>query len=190
MFNITEQPWTLLAAAAVSIIILSWLRYELTGRRRLLWLLPFLVAGAAFGLDYLVQTDVEQIKAVVAETVRAAEREDCAAIEALIADDYGDSFHKSKKMLMTYCRAALSEPTILKAIHRFPSVAVHSPQATVVFAVRVLFDPQSYIYEYRKEMLFRVEATLRRQDGKWLFVCIEIPQVDGLDAGWNHLQDR
>ncbi len=189
MFNILEQPWTLLAASGAVFIILVYLNYYLTGKRRLLWLLPLLIAAAAFGIDYLIETDQEQIKSAVAKTVKAAEREDCTAIEQLIADDYHDSFHKSKRSLMAHCRGVLSEPTILKTVYRFPSVTVHSPQATVLFTVRVLFDPQSYIYEYRKQMVFKIEATLRKQDSRWLFTSFEIPQIDGFDADWNRLQN-
>lgn len=55
MFNFFEQPWTLTAVAIVTLLVILIARPP----RKLwyLWLLPFLIGGIAFGLDYLVQTD-------------------------------------------------------------------------------------------------------------------------------------
>ncbi len=185
MWNVLEQPWTLTVVAAITLLVLLFVR---PSRKRLyLWLLPFAIAGFAFALDHLIQTDPEKIRTVITKTVKAAETENCEVIEALVAEDYRDSFHRSKRTLMTRCRSQLSEPIIVKAIKRFVSLENDTSSATVVFTVRVVFEPQSYIHEFRSQMFFKLEATLNKQQADWLINRLEILQVDLTDANWKHI---
>lgn len=185
MWNVLEQPWTLTVIAAVMLLTLFFVR---PSRKRVcLWLLPFAVAGLAFALDHIVQTNPEKIRAVITKTVKAAEKENCEAIEALIAEDYRDSLHRSKNTLMTHCRSQLSQPLIAKAIKRFVSLENEASSATVVFTVRVLFEPNSYIHEMRSQMFFKLEATLTKQQAGWLISRLEILQIDLIDADWRHI---
>ena len=57
-------------------------------RRRWQWLLPIILVAAAFGLDSLVQTDLEEINTLICTVRKDAEQDDFDAIEALISADY------------------------------------------------------------------------------------------------------
>lgn len=186
MFNFVEQPWTLTAVAVVALFIIFIARPP----RKLwyLWLLPFAVAGLAFALDYLVNTDPEKIRMVIKTTVKAAEHENCPAIEPFISPDYRDSLHKSKRTLMSHCTSRLSEPVILKTVLRIGQIDTRKDTAVVPFTVRVLFEPDSYVYEFRQQMVFGLEANLQKTRQKWFITRIEIRKIDLMDAGWNQIR--
>ena len=61
MLNIFEQPWTLIIAAIV-ILLVTLIIQRSSGEKQpwWQWFLPVLLAAAAFGLDMLVQTDLEK----------------------------------------------------------------------------------------------------------------------------------
>ena len=148
MFNIFEQPWTLLVVAILILPVLLMFR-RISPEKRQWWqlLLPPLLALAAFGLDSLVQTDLEKINAVINTAVKAVEEENPGAIEAIISGNYHDSYHNTKGDLMYHCAARLSEPLVEKNITRIMSVDISPPNATAVFTVRIVFDKRSSVYQ-------------------------------------------
>ena len=79
------------------------------------WLIPVVIAGAAFGLDYFVQTDYEKINALIKTGMRAVEEEDANAIGTIVSADYRDSHHKSKEELMEHCKSRLSRSMVEKS---------------------------------------------------------------------------
>lgn len=149
-------------------------------------IIPILLILAAFGLDYLVETDREKITSVISTAVKAVENEDPDSIETIIADNYRDSYHSTKNALMSHCRTVLSEPLIAKNIKRISSMDVQPPKATVIFTVRILFDQRSSIYQgFKQQMLTESQAELRKQpDGSWLINSIELRKIDLHPADW------
>ena len=117
MFNVFEHPWGLITVAIIILLVLLIVRSIFPEKRRWWqWLLPTLLAIAAFGFDFLVETDLEKINVVISAVVKAVEEENPDAIEPIISDNYRDSYHKTKKDLMYFCRWRLSEPLIEKNI--------------------------------------------------------------------------
>ncbi|MDD5064275.1 MAG: hypothetical protein PHQ35_05900 [Phycisphaerae bacterium] len=191
MFDVFEHPWGLIIIAAVASLILLILRSVAPGKYHWwLWLLPALLVVAAFGLDFLVETDLEKINAVIDKGVQAVEDEDPATIETIIADDYADSIHRSKSVLMEYCREMLSEPLIEKNIKRPVSMDIQPPKATTIFTVRILFDKRSFIYQgFKQQMLVEVQANLEKQsNGGWLISRVELLKIDFQPAKWQSIK--
>jgi hypothetical protein len=191
MFNCFEHPWGLITIAAVAVLILLILRSITPQKCRWwLWLFPAVLVIAAFGLDYLVETDLEKINAVIDTGVSAFEKEDPDSIEPIIADNYHDSYHSTKSVLMAHCREILSEPLIEKNIKRTVSIDIQPPKATVIFTVRVLFDPQSYVYQgFKQQILTEVQADLQKQpNNRWLINRVELLKIDFQPAGWQYTQ--
>jgi len=190
MSVIFEQPWPLLITAATVLLLVLILRSILPEKRHAWqWLLPALLVAAAFGLDYLVETDLEKINAVIDIAVMAVEEENPDVIEAIIADNYRDSFHKSKNELMYHCRVKLAEPLIEKNIKRIQAVEVSSQNATAAFTVRMLFDKRSYVYQSFKERLHvKAELDLQKQpDGTLLITRTEILELDLHPVNWKDI---
>jgi len=190
MWNIFEQPWLLLITAALVLIVLLIIRAVLPEKRHWWqWLVPVLIAAAAFGLDFLVKTDIEKIREVIKTASKAVEEENPAAIEPLISPNYRDSYHRSKTRLISHCRARLAEPLVEKNITRIPEINIQNSNATAVFTVRIVFDKQSYVYqEFKQLMLIKLQAQLQKQaDGEWLISRSEILTIDRQPANWRRI---
>lgn len=189
MTNIFEQPWLLLIVAGVVFLGVAFFRDLLPPRRAwLFWLLPVVIAIAAFAIDYLVQTDMEKIEPVLARACRAVEKEDIRAIEPLIWKNYSDSVHPSKQELLDHFKWRLSEPIIEKIVPAIVSLDIKPSEAKVVFTARVMFDPKGPVYEYQKMMLFKLEANLTKEAGEWFFSRTEILTINLQPAGWKNTQ--
>jgi len=190
MFNIFEHPWTLLMTAAI-VSAAVWICIATIPKKKLRWpwLLPLFIATTAPALDRMVQTDTEKITLVIKTASFAAENENIAAIDAFIAENYQDSIHQSKFRLMRHCKAILSRPLVKKNITRISSIDLTGPKAAVIFSVRTVFDPHSFMYQsYKQQMLFKVQAELQKTNSKWLISRIEILNIDLQPAGWKDIK--
>jgi len=165
MFNFFEHPWGLITVAIITLLVLLMVRSIFPEKCRWWqWLLPALLAVAAFGFDFLIETDLEKINAVINTAVKAVEEENPDAIEPIISDNYRDSYHKTKKNLMYLCRWRLSEPLIEKNIKRIVSIDISPPKATAIFTVRIVFDKRSYVYQsFKQIMLTKLKLDLQKE---------------------------
>ena len=187
MWDVFEQPWTLLGLAVIVLLAVLTIRSVWPEKNRpWQWLLPLGVAGLAFGLDGLVATDLEKIHGVVKAGVRAAEEEDCTALARLIASDYEDSYHKSKEALMSRCRARLKPPAIEKVRKIASDVKITAPQAVVTFTLLMQFDKNSFwAQSYKPSAMVVVQFHLQKQSDKtWLVRRAEVLEVDKMPVNW------
>jgi len=187
MWDVFEQPWTLLGLAVIVLLVVLTVRSVwLEKRRAWQWLLPLGVAALAFGLDYAVATDPERINAVLKAGIRAAEAEDCTAIARLMANDYEDSYHKSKEALISHCRARMKPPAIEKVRKIASDLKITSPEAVATFTLSVQFDKNSYWAQaYKASALVVLQFYLRKQpDGSWLVRRAEVIEVDKMPVNW------
>lgn len=187
MSVIFEQPWPMLITACFVFLLVLILRSIFPENRHAWqWLLPLLLAAAAFGLDYFVETDLEKINAVIDIGVKAVQEENPAAIKAIIAENYRDSYHESKDELMHHCRVKLAESLIEKNIKRIQAVELSLPTATAVFTVRMLFDKSSRVYQsFKQQLHVKAKVNLQKQpDGRWLITRAEILELDLRPVNW------
>lgn len=187
MWDVFEQPWTLLGAAVIVFLIVQTIRSVWPEKNR--WwqlLLPVLVAALGIGLDLAVATDHEKINAIVKAGIRAAEAEDCTALARLIASDYEDSYHKSKAELIGHCRSRLEPPSIEKVRKIASDVQVTPPEAVATFTIMVQFHKDSYWAKaYKPSALVVLEFRLHKQpDGSWLVYRAEVKEVDKMPVNW------
>ena len=191
MSDVFEQPWTLLGLAIVVFIALWIFRAVCPSKKHWWqWLLPTFLALAAFGLDVLVQTDLEKINSVIRTAVKAVEEENPDAIETIISANYHDSHHNTKRSLMKHCRARLVKPLVKKNIKRIVAIDISSPKATAIFTVRIVFDEQSSIAQnYSPLMFIKIKAELQKEQGnKWLINRVEILEIDRQPANWKDIR--
>ncbi len=191
MFDFFEQPYTLIGAAVLVLFGVLTFRSVLPEKRR--WwqlLLPVFVAVAAFGLDMLVQTDLEKINSVISTVIKAVEGEDCNAIEATIAEDYRDSYHNTKRHLLTHCRQRLTPSLIEKNKKTASRVQLSSPNAIPTMFMQTTFDKNSSITVNNKSSLFlKIEFHFQKQQDKtWLINRIEILELDRQPANWSRIR--
>jgi len=191
MFNFFEQPWTLLAAAVLTLFGMFTFRSIFPEKRRR-WqlLLPLFLAASAFGLDFAVQTDLEQIRAVIKTGIKAVEQENPSGIEAIIADDYHDSYHDSKAILMAHCRKELSRSPVEKNKKAGLLIEMSPPQAAVVLTVWTRFNKESYVAQnYKQLFLIEVRLSLQKQHNKsWLINRAELLELDRQPVNWRQIR--
>jgi len=192
MFDVFERPWGLLIVAIVALPVLLMFRGIFPEKRHWWQLaLPAFLAAAAFGLDALVETDLEKINAVIATGVKAVEEENPDAIEPIISENYSDSSHRTKTALMRHCRRTLSEPLIEKNIKRIVEIVVSPSRTTAeaTFTVRIVFDKRSYVYQsYKRIMLAKVKVSLQKEQGKWLINQAELLELDRQPVDWQNIR--
>ena len=187
MFEIFEQPWTLVGAAVLVLFGMLTFRSFCPEKRR--WwqlLVPLFLAVAAFGADMLVQTDLEKINSVIKAAVKAVQQEDCSAIEATIANNYSDSYHSTKKHLLDHCRRELSKSLVEKGKKTGLMINISDSNATATLFALIILDKNSSISQYKSFFQVKVRLSLRKQlDNKWLINRIEILEIDRQPANWN-----
>ena len=191
MFNFFEQPWTLIGSAILVLFgVLTFRSVWPEKCRWWQWLLPIFVASVAFGLDVLVKTDPEKINTVIKTVMKAVEQEDCNAIEAIIADNYYDSYHTTKDHLIADCRKYLAQNQVKKNKKTGILIKLSPPNATVnLFAVTTLDENSQISQRYKSFFLIKAEIRLRKQSNKnWLISRIEIPEIDRQPVNWRQIR--
>jgi hypothetical protein len=195
LFKISKTL-TIIIQAALALAVTALLTLQIIHviavykRRRWQWLLPIILIVAAFGLDWLVQTDLEKINAVINTAVKAVEEENPNAIEAIISDNYRDSYHNTKRDLMRHCRARLSEPLVEKNKKRAPIIEISSPKATLTLTVIIHFDKQSSVYQ-DIQRLIQTKSKInlqKQQDGRWLINRVEILEINMQRVNWRDIR--
>jgi hypothetical protein len=192
MWNVFEQPWTLLGAAVLVLFgVLTFRSVWPDKQRWWQWLLPAGVAALALGLDFAVATDLEKINRAIRTAIKAAEREDVPAIARLIAADYQDSYHESKQSLVMHCRQRLVPPAVQRIRRINTKVELSPPRATVALALWITFEKESYwAQSYKPNALVNVRIDLRKQPDKtWLASRIEVLEVDKMSVTWRSARD-
>lgn len=186
MWNILEQPWTLLAAAAIAFLVLAVLKNSLPDKYRFLaWLIPLLIAAGGFGLDYLVDTDSEQIKKIIKTAVVAVENEQPEDIAALISDNYRDSLHRNKKELMAKCRFYLRSPFVDNIIYSIRNFQIKDDSADILLLNRVFFEQGSEYIQYAQVITAEFKIHLTKNPNKqWLIDRVELFSINASPAEW------
>jgi hypothetical protein len=187
MFDVFEQPWTLVGAAVLILFGMLTFRSMFPEKRR--WwqlLIPVFLIATAFGLDMLVQTDTEKINSVIHAAIKAVRQEDCSAIEAVIANNYSDSYHGTKKHLLDHCRRELSKPLVDKGKKTGLLIDISDSNANAILFAVIIFDKNSYISQnYKSFLLIKARLSLRKQsDKRWLISRIEILELDRHPTSW------
>ena len=191
MWNVFEQPWTLLGAAILAFLAVMTFRALCPSKeRRWQMAIPVAVAGLAVALDLLVATDPEKIHGLVRAAIKAGQEEDVSALEGLLAQDYRDSFHRDRQHLVEHARTALARSPIAsirvlgRAIER-----LEPPDASVALSLLTHFDPNSLVAQtYRPVVFVGVRFSLARQaNGRWLITAIELTEVDKNPVSWGQI---
>jgi hypothetical protein len=191
MLDIFDQPWTLIGAAVLVFFgVLTYRSIFPEKKSRLQWLLPLFVIAAAFGTDYLVQTDLEKIDAVLNTGIKAVTEKDFQTIEAIISENYSDSYHNSKQSLIADCRQQLSQNLVekIKKTGQLTNISVPNAKATVF--IIMTFDKDSYVSQNFVSFLqMKVDIYLQKQPhNEWLINRVEIREINRQSTGWNQIR--
>ena len=192
MFDFFEQPYTLVGASVLVLFGLLTFRSVLPEKRRWWqWMIPVVIAGAAFGLDAIVQTEPEQINATIKAGVKAVEARSIDGISRIISDDYRDSSNGTKERMLLYCRQTFSQNMVVKAKTKgIKLMELSQTNATAVVFTQIVFDQSSYVAQnYKKSLLIKTRIDLKkRPDSGWLVSRVELEGLDGQSMTWRHVR--
>ncbi|MBN1973602.1 MAG: hypothetical protein JW787_08175 [Sedimentisphaerales bacterium] len=192
MFDFAQQPWTLLGIAVIVLFGIFTYRSVVPEKNR--WrqfLIPLIIAAAAFGIDTLVQTDKEKIEAVLDAGIKAVEEENFSDIELYISDDYRDSFHASKQQLIDHAQREL-DMNMVETSKRtdllFDNISEN--KAKVNLFMQIILSKNSPISQAYPVPFFklRVDINFIKQNNNWLINNIEINSVNQQSARWNQIR--
>ncbi|MHC4659134.1 MAG: hypothetical protein ACYS83_08155 [Planctomycetota bacterium] len=190
MFDIFEQPWTLLTVAIIVLLVMLTVR-KIFPEKRQWWqlALPALLAIAAFGSDWLVETDLEKVNTLINTGIKAVQEENPDTIDTIISANYGDSHHNTKEDLMAYCRMMLSEPLVEKNKKHALIIEISPPTATATLTVLTKFNKESFIYQNLRTLLTKIQLDLQKQPNKkWLINKAEILELNRQPTKWKHIR--
>ena len=192
MFDVFEQPWTLVGAAVLVLFGMLTFRSVLPEKRRW-WQLavPFFVAASAFAIDVAVQTDLEKIHALLKKGMKAVEQRNLDALAAIISADYYDSLHNSKAELMAHSWKEIERSGVQKIKKNSALIQISPPQATANLIVIVRFEQDSYIAQnYKPWLLIKLRVNLQKQpDKSWLVNRAEVLEVDKQPVQWREARN-
>ncbi len=191
MLDFFEQPWTLVGGAVLILFgVLTFRSVWPEKRHWWQWLLPAFVAVAGFGLDLLVQTDLEKINSIIRTGIKAVQEEDFNTIEAILADNYSDSSHDTKGHLLNLCRQKLTPSLVEKNKKTACLVELSPPKATATVFMLTTFNKDSYISQNYKSFIFsEIKLYFQKQpDDTWLINRAEIIALDKQQVNWSHVR--
>ena len=115
MFNIFEQPWTLVVIAFAAYVGI-WLWRAIAGEKisKKYFLIPPALIILAFGVDGLFKTDREKVNSLIKITFTAIENENFDAIDKVLSPDYADAAHNSKTEIISYGQIMLKQMPVRK----------------------------------------------------------------------------
>jgi hypothetical protein len=155
----------------------------------------------AFAVSYFVQTDREKILSAVNKGIKAFETQDIQPIKEIIADDYSDSAHSSKELIIAYCQALFETATVNKITlysrqlemgsTGSPQVENNKGKATFTMEALVKFNENSRIAQMGKPLML-VKARLefkKTAEKKWLINRTEILELDRNPVNWDQLHE-
>ena len=191
MYDFFEQPWTLIGAAVLVMFGIFTFRSVFPEKRR--WwqmLVPAIIVAIAFGLDGIVQTDLEKINTVIDTGIKAVKEEDFSTVESILSDRYSDSYHRTKQHLLDHFKRVLSEPLIANHKQTGRLVDIKGSQATVVLFTTVTFEKNSRIAQnFTSFLMTKTKLALEKQpDDQWLLQRIEVLELNRQPANWGHIQ--
>ena len=191
MWNVFEQPWTLLAAAGIAFLVVMTLRAVFPDRQRPWQLaIPAFLAIAALALDLAVATDREKVERLVRETLKAGQNEDLRALGSVLAEDYRDSYHRDRQHLIERARTGLTQSPIasVKVISR-DIERLDPPNASVALFVMTVFEPNSLVAQTYKPALFAGLrfSLVKPSNGRGLIKSIELVEIDKQPTSWSHV---
>jgi hypothetical protein len=193
MWNVFEQPWTLLGISVL--VLLGVLTFRsVWPEKRKFWqlLLPLIVAGSAFGLDALVVTDHEKVVAVTTAAIRAVQEEDCLGVGSCIASNYHDSRHQDKAALMKACQEYLTGATVEKIRKITREIDMSKKPAVVTMLLSLRLEEQGRLAKQYGIVSCPIGVQVyvsKQPDNRWLISSVELRAVEGMPMGWSGVQE-
>lgn len=188
MTSIFETPWLMLTAAAILLVVAGVVCQIRPRWKRWPFVVPLLIGALAFGLDYLVQTDTEQIRSIISHCRRLALEGRIDQMEPYIADTYMDPAHRNKDALLQSARAVIQGAGLERVVERGHTLRIEDGRAVSQVRFRVHINPQKSQYAVGGLLFVLLEFQYVRQpDGRWQIQQIMLQSINDKPMGWKDI---
>lgn len=174
-----ESPLILIIAAVILFIVMSIFRSIKPDLKR--WwqlILPLLVLAAAFSVDYLVETDKENITSQIVKAKDAALARQPQTIINMIDTDYEGQYRYDKRIIVNKCQEYFGRPFAEKIRINSNETIVTGNNATSKLSVTIHFDDASDFASFAPLAVVEVELEFVRRGEDWKIKSVLIKKVN------------
>jgi hypothetical protein len=186
MYNVFQQPWLLLGVSFLLLVVVYVMRTSFPEKQK--WwhlLVPVFVIALAIGLDYFVMTDKEKVKSVIENAIDATVDKDAAALAPLIAEDYRDRQHISKKAIMTTFQYHVKSYSIKSITMTSHEIDVDGETAEAEILVRVRMNPSNTSMPAPNMAYAKIKLIFKKKpDQTWVIKSTQLIEVNKTPANW------
>ena len=189
MTDIFETPWLLLTLAAIAIVPAAILRQAKPQWGYWPLLAPLLLAEAGVGLDYAVQTDREQIHAIISACRKAVIEENVSRLMQSVCEGYDDGHHRSKAHLNAAAQNVLKGAAIKKVRFQNLTAAIEGARATVDMDTAVHLNANSRYASFGSLMFVSLRLELSKKNtGLWCIQRAGVISINNQPMNWGYVR--
>ncbi len=194
MWNVCEQPWTLLVLSVALYLSLQGLFtvWERPWRRWYTGICVFL-ALTAVSLDFFIATDREKIRSTIKTAIRAVQEEDIPSLQAVIDGQYQDSYHQTYEQVIRHVQKGLGHSPVErnKIVNLFID-NVTSDRAAALLILLMHFQENSLVTQsYKPLIMVHSRFTLHKQPNRqWAIQRLELVEVDKQPVTWSQVSGQ
>jgi hypothetical protein len=174
-----ESPWILIIVAVALFCIISIIRNVKPEWKR--WwqmLIPLIIFAAAFGVDYLVQTDREQIKSKIITARDAVVAQQPQVIINMIDDKYEGQHRYDRRIIESKSREYFGRPFAERIRINRNDITVNGNEATSDINVTVHFDESSSAAQYFELAIIQAQIGFVKRGDDWMVKSVVIEKVN------------
>ena len=186
MYNIFQQPWTLLTVSFVLLVVVYIIRTSYPEKQKS-WhlLIPVFFVILAFGLDYLVKTDHEKVKSTLDSIITATMEKDVDAIDKQIAEDYYDRHHPTKQSIMNTCKFVVKRHNIKSITMTYHNIVINGEKADAEILVRLRMAPATTSMPTPEYNYAKLKLILNKKpDQTWKIKSTQLVEVNKNPVNW------
>ena len=190
MWNVFEQPWTGLAIAVVVLNVMAVVRWFVPLERKWLFIPSAAIAIAALMLWYFVETDREKAKKVFSRAVTAVRQQKPDDMEKLIAPDYSDPAHPTKRDFVRSWQIWLDEVKLENVATSNAVYEMSEGRAAITFSWMLRFGKQPGTFDYMSGSILygRAKVYIGGSRGRdWLIQSSELLELMSRPTSWRRV---
>jgi len=189
MTDVFETPWLLLTLAAIAVVPAAVIRQAKPRWGYWPLLAPLLLAAAGIGLDYAVQTDSEQIHAIIRTCRQAVIEENIPLLMQSFCDEYDDGHHRSKAQLNAAAQSVLKGASIKKVRFQNITLAIETARATVAMDTAVHLNPNSRYAAFGSLIFVSLRLELgKKNTGLWCIQRTGVTSINNQPTNWGFVR--
>lgn len=188
MWSVFENSWLLLTLAGVAFVAASIYRQAKPEHGYWPLLVPVLLAGVGFGLDYAVTTDYEAVEQVISACKEAAIAGKPEVIGGYLSPDYRDSANRSKAQMESAMKAILTAAAVQKVRVISHNIEMRGNTAESQFEAGVHLGQSNSYTAGTSFMYVGLKFGFEKIGDRWFIQNAEITSVNNSPMNWSHVR--